>query len=400
MKRTAKLPALLVAVIPYFIGAGIFTQSGIILPAAARDFHATITDTSILFSYLNAGNVGGVFISIISSRLLSTRQAMNAYYGVFLAGVVIVIAAPTLQIAFVGMALAGLGTGGGVCAGAIIIAETTRHQLRAVGFLATDLAFTGGGFIFPALSAGAVAANVSWRAGYAVVAAVTLALMIALAGVRLPALPEDALRDNIVLRRPESRATLAVALFSSALALVTYVIGQDTFTIWAPTYLQNILHVPALQAGTIVSDFYGPAILGLLLAAGMISRISPNIVLGLGVFLSAALALALAATTDVRLFFGITFAFGFSSACIFKLLISIGSDQEANIQPQIVTLLLFAGAIGGAVCPVLSATLVRMVGSQISIRLTFISYGLTAVLLAAAYASRVRRGSDPTLADS
>ncbi len=377
-------PALAIAVGTYVIVAAIFTQSGIILGPAAKYFHADLPATAILFTYLNFGNLGGIFICLFIFRYLTIRQTLFAAYGSFFVGLVLLTGTHTLGLAFAAMTLIGLGVGTGLSAGAVIIAESARDNVRAVAFLATDCAFSGAGFVFPAITSAITAAHFAWQIGYIVVAVLPVLLLVAVAFVRLPGVTGrrkslDAASAPVVAQRREYSG---VILFGMALA--TYLMGQNTFTIWAPTYLHADLHVATSQAGAIVSAYYGMSSLGLLTAAVLVSRISPRSVLITAVTAGALCTLSLTQIHDERAFFAVTFVLGFSSTCMYKLMLSIGSEQFEAAASSLVTTLLFASAVGGTAAPAISAWVVKGFGTQAALPLAAACYCTTFALIAIA----------------
>jgi TsgA-like MFS transporter len=175
---------------------------------------------------------------------------------------------------------------------------------------------------------------------------------------------------------------LRVLLFAAA--LLAYLTGQNVFTIWSPTYLQSAFHLSALQAGGIVGTFFGASSFGLITAALLVTRVAPRAVLCVSMTLAAVVTLLLAQAPDAGLFFALATAFGFCSTCMFKLMISIGSEQIASSPPQLVTFLLFCTSLGGIVAPAVSAPVVKAFGVHASLYLTWAAYAAAFALVAAA----------------
>ena len=183
-----------------------------------------------------------------------------------------------------------------------------------------------------------------------------------------------------------------VGLFALALAL--YLCGQGAFLIWAPQDLQTVFGLTALRAAPVVGSFWGPSIFGLVTAALLVTRIPPRwVVIGAGTLTVASLV-ACTLAPDAQAFFRATFAFGFTSTCLFKLLISIGSEQVVDAPPQIVTFLLLSASIGGTVAPAVSAWFVNVRGPQAGIVMALICYaGTLAAAIAALALERARVAS-------
>jgi TsgA-like MFS transporter len=378
----ARFPATAVAVATYVIVAGIFTQSGVVLQPAAAYFHASVPDTAVLFSYVSAGNVAGILLSLGAFNVFSIRQVLIGAYTCMFAGVATIVATHQLTTACIAIFAIGLGVGTGLSGGAVILAKLYVDRARAVAFLSTDCAFSATGFVIPALAAAVVAAGWTWQSGYEIVALIAAATLIAICFVAFPATGRSAAASAAPAGPAPPGAYLTVALFAFGIAL--YLTGQTTFTIWAPSVLQNVLGVPALQAGTIVSSFFGPSSLGLVTAAVLVSRVPPRFVLIFALAMGSVLTCTLALLTDAHAFFLVTFAFGFTTTCMFKLMISIGSEQLPNSPPWLVTFLLFCSGLGTTTAPIVSAQLVKLSGLHASLWVAFAFYTATLLTIGAA----------------
>ena len=388
----SKIPATAVAIASYVIVAGIFTQGGVVLQPAATYFHATLPDTAALFSYVGAGNLCGILVSIFVFTVFSIRQVMTAAYVLMCCAVGVMATAHSLPVACATIFVIGLAVGTGLSAGAVILAKLYEDRARAVAFLSTDCAFSATGFVIPAAAGAAFTAGWAWWGGYAMVACIAAATLIAVALIAFPVTGRAAAAHPAAGEAARPGAYLTIALFALGLAL--YLCGQTTFTIWAPAVLQNLLGVPALQAGTIVSSFFGPSSLGLVTAAVLVSRVPPRFVLLFALAMGTVLTLVLASLADAHAFFLVTFAFGFSTTCMFKLMISIGSEQLPTSPPTLVTFLLFCSGIGTTAAPIVSGQLVKLAGIHASLWVAFGFYAATMLAIVATLVTeRVTRAS-------
>lgn len=233
-----------------------------------------------------------------------------------------------------------------------------------------------------------------WQSGYIAVAGIAGVLLVAATFVRFPVTGRAATvpASHAAAEGSARGSRTGVGLFALALAL--YLCGQGAFLIWAPQDLQTVFGLTALRAAPVVGSFWGPSIFGLVTAALLVTRIPPRwVVIGAGTLTVASLV-ACTLAPDAQAFFRATFAFGFTSTCLFKLLISIGSEQVVDAPPQIVTFLLLSASIGGTVAPAVSAWFVNVRGPQAGIVMALICYaGTLAAAIAALALERARVAS-------
>jgi TsgA-like MFS transporter len=387
-----KAPVTIIAIATYVIVSGIFTQSGVILGPAAHFFHTGVADTALLFAYLNAGNLCGIAVSLIAFPALTIRQVIVAAYALLFAGIALMNATHDLHVAFGAAVAIGTGAGTGLSAGAVILSRTFADRRRAIAFLGTDCAFSGAGYVVPSLVGLALAAGWRWQSGYLLIAVLPVLVLIAALRIRFPSVLGAAESLHVPAEPIKGSAYLRVGLFAAALA--AYLTGQNVFTIWAPTVLATSFGIAALQAGGIVGMFFGASSFGLISAALLVTRVSPRTVLVCSMAAATGVTLLLAFTPTAGLFFGLTLIFGFTSTSMFKLMISIGSEQIPSSPPRLVTFLLLCAGLGGIAAPAISAPLVKADGAHPSLFLCCACYAaaFAFIIVALVVERRAQRG--------
>jgi TsgA-like MFS transporter len=380
--RTKAAPTA-IAIATYIVMGGFFTQSGVILDAAAAYFRAPVPEAATLFSYLTGGNLVALIVCLFAFNVFTIRQVLFAAYIALFAGVALLGASRALPVGALAIGLCGFGAGAGLSSGAVILAKTFRERSRAVAFLGTDCTFSLSGYVFPAFAASAIAAGWIWQSGYIAVAAIAAVLLVAAVFVRLPATGRAIAAANATKRSmPPVSSLIPIALFALALAL--YLCGQGAFLIWAPNDLETTFGLTAQQAAPVVGAFWGPSIFGLIVAGLIVTRVPPRWVALCAATLTVGSLVAATTAHDAHAFFTATLAFGFTSTCLFKLLISIGSEQIADAPPQLVTFLLLSASVGGTIAPALSAGIVAAHGAPAGIAVALVCYVGTLVAAVAA----------------
>ncbi|MDB5041207.1 MAG: hypothetical protein JWN27_1933, partial [Candidatus Eremiobacteraeota bacterium] len=215
-----------VALSAYAVMSGLLTPTGVILGAAAHALGAPVTQTAALFSALTGGNLVGIALCFALFERLSLRAAISVANAAILAGVAMLTFSSALPFAIVGLGIAGVGSGVGLSAGAVIISRIYAQRRRAMAFLGTDCAFSVAGFVFPSLAALALARGFPWQTAYVAAAAVSATILIAAQRIRFPTVAvafENVAREAGVQESYSARALVRAGLCGAALC--AYLVG-------------------------------------------------------------------------------------------------------------------------------------------------------------------------------
>lgn len=219
------------------------------------------------------------FWGLASDRLGRVRTMRLALAVVAVAGCGTVLA-PTLVVLAVARGVGGAAMGAVVPTCLIYLGDAVLFERRQAAL--TDLAAaTAVGICTATALGGLLAATVSWRAAFAVPAAVAAALLWPLGRLREPARHRPARRGLlVVVRRPWGRAVLLLAVVEGAvlLGLLTYLAPALESTGSSPTV-----------AGLVVSLYGVSLMLASRVVKRMVSRRTPAMLIGAG---TAALVLA------------------------------------------------------------------------------------------------------------
>lgn len=188
-------------------------------------------------------------------------------------------------------AITGQCCGVVLSAGAVIIAKSFSNGKRASAFLCTDCAFTAAGAIFPAITAYMLIAGMSWQSGLAVVLVPVLIVLVVSFTLTFPETravktTDKCVADGAAKAPVKSERFLNSRVVTAGLALCLYLLGQQSFLTWAPTYLGCTNGAELEENCAVVSNYWGPSVFGLLVAAVEVNKIAPRkeliVVSGLG----------------------------------------------------------------------------------------------------------------------
>ncbi|MEP2651666.1 MAG: MFS transporter TsgA [Paraglaciecola sp.] len=373
----------IVAFMTYMVMAGLLTQIGVLISPVADYLNISITHAASMFSLLTGGAFAGTFIAMLVYGRFSTRLIFQVNYLIFITLLIVMVALDIrLQwLVSVYLFTLGIGCGVGLAGGAVLIANLYNEQKRASAFLATDCSFSLAGFIFPSLAVVLLSGNQLWTLSYAAVGAIALLILVACFTLTFPDTHPPHVNQEQVPKAEPNLSIWTPRVFIVAAALCCYLTTQTTFLTWAPNYLQQALNLDANQAAAAVGNYWGPSIFGLLMVTLLVMKV-PTRPLLLGVIVVAiVLSTLLYTTDDPHWFLTITLGLGFMTSCIFKLGISVGSQQIKNAPPILVTFLLCSATVGSTLAPALSALVVSNFGVSSAMLMTVIGFVLVAILI-------------------
>ena len=357
----------LIAFLSYMIMSGLLTQAGVILNAIAAQLDMSAATTVSIFSWLTGGALIGTLLSMYLYTRFSVRRLLLTTYSVLL---LLGVALPFLTgagystLATVFLSL-GVCCGCGLSGGAVIISRIYRAQRRASAFIATDCAFSAAGFIFPTLAGWLLVMELDWTLSYLAVASLAVIILILAATTAFPdphqaastaGNDEPAPERETALMQFKRILTPRVVCF--AIGVCLYLIAQTTFLTWAPNYLMAYFDAQPEVAGQVVGNYWGFSIFGLLTSVVLVNFIPTRIMLLVVSGIAIACTTAFLLIESVETFLTLGLAFGLLTTCIYKIAISVGTQQIADSPPMLVTLMLFSGSIGSTLAPVVSGLVV------------------------------------------
>lgn len=375
---------MLISFLTYMIMAGLLTQVGIIIDPMAQYLGIPITEAASIFSYLTGGTLLGTIISMFAYSKLEIRTVLRFNYLLFLVVLALIIFFNFQSAAMVSLYLLVIGAccGIGLSGGAVIISKIFNEEKRASAFIATDCAFSAAGFIFPSLTTLLIASGVTWTGGYAVVGVIVLFVFLS---TFIFQYPEETSSEKIDAKtRPalyaNFKSIINIRVILAGIALGLYLLAQTTFLTWAPNYLQEVFQLSSQESSLAVSNYWGPSIFGLITAAILVNKFSARYMLVIILFVAIFITTFLNLTTSATAFLYATVIFGFFTSAIYKIGISIGSQQIQNAPAILVTFLLTCGGIGSTVAPAFSAFFVGNFGIHSAMIITTTAFVVVCVL--------------------
>ncbi|MFB2903454.1 MFS transporter TsgA [Aeromonas jandaei] len=332
--NTYKLLLMLVAFMTYMIMAGLLTQIGIVIRPMSVYLDISLTESAAMFSYLTGGTLIGTIISMVVYDKIRIKTVFRAIYIAFIVttAALSLLSFKSQEVVSLCLMILGICCGIGLSGGAVIISRIFEENKRASAFIATDCAFSASGYIFPTLATILIAAHFEWTYAYYGVAVLAAIIIITTFVIRYPENNGTGGDKNNTAgpAKPSFRSLLTPRVLLMGIGLCLYLFAQSTFLTWGPSYLTEAFGLSPEKAGSVVSNYWGPSVFGLVTASLLVNKIPARVMLMSMISAAIALTVYLSITQNSQHFMLITLVFGFLTSCIYKLGISVGSQQLAS----------------------------------------------------------------------
>lgn len=395
----------LIAFFSYMVMSGLLTQAGVILNAIAGQLSMPASQAVSVFSWLTGGALLGTFISMYLYTRFTLRALLLVTYAMLILFSIVLQLVPVASYPLLATIFLGLGVccGCGLSGGAVIISRIYRAQRRASAFIATDCAFSAAGFIFPTLAGWLLASGIDWTLSYLAVAVLAVViLLLALTSVfpsahhAIDGTEQEQSADHQESASIQFKRILTPRVICFAAGVCLYLIAQTTFLTWAPNYLMTYFGAAQAEAGQVVGNYWGFSIFGLLASVVLVNFIPTRIMLLVVSLLAISFTALFIVIESTSAFLTLGLAFGLLTTCIYKIAISVGTQQIADSPPMLVTLMLFSGSIGSTLAPVISGTVVERTDEKGALLLSLGCFGLMMLLFVTAMWLERRRNRQVT----
>ncbi|NOI67508.1 MFS transporter TsgA [Vibrio sp. 99-8-1] len=367
----------IVAFLSYMVPAALVTQQGVLIKPMSAYFGIELTEAASMFTFLTGGAFLGSFISMFIFDKLSIKNVFRLVYTLFIVGVLSLSVTKAIPLVGVAFAIIGCAAAVGISAGAVIISLTFSEKSRASAFIVTDCAFSASGFIFPTLGTMIIAASFAWfNAYYTVIACVVIVLLLTFFAT-FPKVTKEEQKDSHV---EFNNNIWTPRVFLYAFMVGFYLIVQNGLITWGPAYLISEFNAEDGMAYSLIGNFFGPAVFGLLVTAAIVAKVSAKYVLIAVSLFAVAISAYLNFTTSMDSLLMAVTALGFLTASSYKILISIGSTQVRNAPPRLITFLLVCGSAGNMIAPSFNAFLIDTFGKSSAMKCVMVGYIILAIM--------------------
>jgi len=355
-----KLSLTLISFLANFIMAGFASQFGMLIEPIAEHYNADINSVASIFSLLNGGALAGTIAAfLLIEKVGVKRMTLIIYSIVFLCAVAMHLSSE-LWLVMVAMTLVGLCGGIGLCVAGTIVVSVWQDRIQSTMLVVQDATFNVAGVIFPLITTFALTHNMSWSYSYLSVGMVALVTLGIVALTRFSACETTSSTDQTDGVKSEWNP----GIISGGIGLFLGMLALYTFLTWAPLFVKNKFDIPFEEAGNIITQYWGAALVGALISTVIVARVKIHYFL-LSIILLACIITTIIVTKETLSGLDyLAYSYGFVCAALYNSFIAYGVSFVKRASSRNVSYILISGSAGAMFSPAISALMEKSIGLQ------------------------------------
>ena len=137
-----------------------------------------------------------------------------------------------------------------------------------------------------------------------------------------------------------------------------------TFLTWAPLFVKNKFGIPFEEAGNIITQYWGAALVGALVSTVIVSRVKIHYFLLSIILLACVITTIIVTKENISGLDYLAYSYGFVCAALYNSFIAYGVSFVKRASSQNVSYILISGSAGAMFSPAISALMEKTMGLQ------------------------------------
>ncbi len=372
----------LLSFLAYFVMSGMLTPMGIISGSMSAYFGVPVTEITARFGWLTFGVLGGAVIALFIFDLFNLKKLLIAVYGVIVVALVSLSFFDNLYAVGAAMGLIGVCCAIGLAGAALIISRTYDTEQRASMLVITDGSFSVAGIICSWIAIFLISQEYHWAGVYQFVAFIAAVIIFLGLGSRFPS-------TEVEKNDTASKEKWPLAVWLCIAGLFLYTLGQWSFLLWLPTYVETELGARAEQGGQLVGQFWTGMFLAQLFVAWWVLKVGvPRLVMIAGVTTSL-FSIPLWIIKDINVLIVLSALWGFANLGLLKVALSFATQMVRRPTARLISTLILGATLGTACGPWVTSEIVAATSTHFILQFGTACYmALTVLLLTASYLYR------------
>ena len=371
----------------YFVMSGMLTPMGIISGSMSEYFGVPVTEITAKFGWLTFGVLGGAVIALFIFDLFDLKKLLIAVYAAVLAALISLLFSDSLFSVGAAMGLIGVCCAIGLAGAALIISRSYDTEQRASMLVITDGSFSVAGIVCSWIAIYLIGHEYHWAGVYQFVALIAAVVIFLSLGSRFPSTEVE--KGGAA---PNEKWPLGVWL--CIVGLFLYTLGQWSFLLWLPTYVETELGAPADQGGKLVGQFWTGMFLAQLFVAWWVMKVGVARLVMIAGVTTSLFSIPLWIIKDINVLIVVSAFWGFANLGLLKVALSFATQMVKRPTARLVSTLILGATLGTACGPWVTSKIVAATNTHFILQFGTACYvALTVLLLTASYLHRKNKAS-------
>ncbi len=362
--------------------SGMLTPMGIISGSMSEYFGVPVIEITARFSWLTFGVLGGAVIALFIFDLFNLKKLLITVYSVILASLISLLFSDSLFSVGAAMGLVGVCCAIGLAGAALVISRTYDTEKRASMLVITDGSFSVAGIVCSWIAIYLIGQEYHWAGVYQFVAFMAAVVIYLSLGSNFPSTQAE--KGDAT---PKEKWPLPVWL--CIVGLFLYTLGQWSFLLWLPTYVETELGAPADQGGQLVGQFWTGMFVSQLFVAWWVLKVGVSRLVMIAGVTTSLFSIPLWIVKDVNVLIVLSALWGFANLGLLKVALSFATQMVRRPTARLISTLILGATLGTACGPWVTSSIVAATNTHFVLQFGTACYvALTVLLLTASYLYR------------
>lgn len=357
MTRTNRISLIWISFFSYALTGALIVVTGLIMGNVSEYFKISLSYTSNIFTFLNAGILISIFLNAWLMEIIPLKKQIIVGFFLMVLSICVLILNHNLIFFSFSIFMLGIISGITMSIGTFLITHLYTGNKRASLLLLTDSFFSMSGMFIPVCTTFLLKKNFQWYWVYSLIGIIYLFIFLLTIYSKFPNL--NPISQEKKIKQKEKYST---SIFLLSLSALCYILGQLGFISWIPEFSIKLIGTNIVDAGKLVSNFWMAYMFGMWCFSGILKFFDLQRMIVFLTGISCILMYLFIKNTNYEYLKWIIILLGFFSSAIYTLIITLGSLQTKKTSPKVINFILTSGTIGTLLTFIITSPIVAQFG--------------------------------------
>ncbi|CAL4325312.1 MFS transporter TsgA [Buchnera aphidicola] len=375
MTRTNRISLIWISFFSYALTGALIVVTGLIMGNVSEYFEISLSYTSNIFTFLNAGILISIFLNAWLMEIIPLKKQIIVGFFLMVLSIYVLIFTHNLIFFSFSIFMLGIISGITMSIGTFLITHLYTGNKRASLLLLTDSFFSMSGMFIPVCTTFLLKKNFQWYWVYTLIGIIYLFIFLLTIYSKFPNL--NSTNQEKKIKQKEKYST---SIFLLSLSALCYILGQLGFISWIPEFSIKLIGTNIVDAGKLVSNFWMAYMFGMWCFSGILKFFDLQKMMFFLTGISCVLMYLFIKNTNYEYLKWIIILLGFFSSAIYTLIITLGSLQTKKTSPKVINFILTSGTIGTLLTFIITSPIVSQFGIKAALITANILYLIVFIL--------------------